>query len=150
MIERFESASETRVHCSPPSVAVLRAAERGLQLNRQCGDQLRAKLATLVTRFRNELRNIGLTTDGGLFPVQTISTFTGGDTLELHKYLSDRGIRTVLHRSRKKDRMKLSFLINASHSPGEIDFAVHALNEKVACDQERVTRFEVNHGIQQR
>jgi 8-amino-7-oxononanoate synthase len=131
MIERFEAASETRVHCSPPSVAVLRAAERALQLNHQCGEQLRARLAALVTRFRRGLRSIGLVAGGGLFPVQTISALTGPETLALHKSLLEREIRTVLHRARRQDRVKLSFLINASHRPEEIDHAVNILSENI-------------------
>ena len=46
---------ETRVHCSPPSVANIRAAAHALELNRTCGDALRLRLAGLVGRFRTAL-----------------------------------------------------------------------------------------------
>ena len=41
VIRRFEQQSETRVHCSPPSLASLRAAEHALALNRRHGDDRR-------------------------------------------------------------------------------------------------------------
>ena len=159
VVERFEAGSEVRVHCSPPSVAVLRAAEHALDLNRQCGEHLRSRLAALVNRFRDALRKAGLTADGGLFPVQTISTLSGPQALAVHQHLSRQKIRAVLHRDRKRARMRLSFLINASHRPEEIDRAVNILSEGIGRTNEerregsvpiRGARLEVNHGQQLR
>jgi 8-amino-7-oxononanoate synthase len=130
MVEKFEATSETRVHCSPPSVAVLRAAERALQLNHQHGEQLRAKLAFLVARFRRGLSAIDLIPDGGLFPVQTLATLSGAATLALHAHLLDRGIRTVLHRGRRENGPRLSFLMNADHQVEQVDHAVTVIADK--------------------
>src|SRR5262249_4786845 len=44
LIDRFRERSETRLHCSPPSVAAVHAAHRALRLNRLHGDGLRRKL----------------------------------------------------------------------------------------------------------
>jgi 8-amino-7-oxononanoate synthase len=44
-VEQFKAKSETRVHCSPPSLAAIRAAEHAILVNRQCGDLLRQRLA---------------------------------------------------------------------------------------------------------
>jgi 8-amino-7-oxononanoate synthase len=131
MVERFEAMSETRVHCSPPSVASLRAAERALQVNQTHGALLRARLAALVRRFRKRLESIGLVPDGNLFPVQTISTLTAPQAMELHQYLLDRGIRTVLHRGRVGHGMKVSVLVNANHSPELVDHLAEVVSEKL-------------------
>lgn len=130
MVKQFEAESETRMHCSPPSIAAVRAAENALQLNRDQGEILRAKLVALVTRFRRALLSIDLTLDGGLFPVQTISTLTAAEALGLHEHLLHRGIRTVLHRGRTDNGIKISFLINASHRPKEIDYVANVLSER--------------------
>ena len=71
-IRRYEEKSLTRVHCSPPSVATLRAAEHAVEMNRTWGDILRHRLALLVRRFREGLRALGLSASGGLFPIQTL------------------------------------------------------------------------------
>jgi 8-amino-7-oxononanoate synthase len=128
MVRQFEAESETRMHCSPPSTAAVRAAESALQLNRSQGERLRARLAALVARFRQTLMSIGLVLDGGLFPVQTISTLGIAEALELHKHLLDHGVRTVLHRGRTDNGVKISFLINASHRPEEIDYVANVLS----------------------
>ena len=38
LIDRFRDRSETRIHCSPPSVAVIHAAHRAMQVNRRHGE----------------------------------------------------------------------------------------------------------------
>lgn len=132
MVTRFESASETRMHCSPPSVAALRAAENALRLNHVQGQQLRAALSGLVARFRAGLAEIALAPDGNMFPVQTISTLGDAETLALHQHLENRGIKTVLHRGRRQNRVRLSFLINADHRPEEIHYAVSSCGQKLS------------------
>src|SRR5262249_17163047 len=67
VITRFENNSATRMHCSPPSVALIYAAERALQINESRGEHLRRRLAQLVRRFREHLRQVGLAASGGLF-----------------------------------------------------------------------------------
>ena len=61
------------MHCSPPSIAVLRAAEHALAVNRLQGDGARFYLSQLVERFRSGLRQIGLAAQGGLFPLQMLA-----------------------------------------------------------------------------
>jgi 8-amino-7-oxononanoate synthase len=128
MVEKFEATSETRVHCSPPSVASLRAAERALQINNTRGEILRARLAGLVRRFRRQLATIGLVPDGGLFPVQTISFPNESQAMQLHAHLLERGMRTVLHRGREGRGVKISVLINADHTPESVDGIANALS----------------------
>src|SRR5262249_14370871 len=127
VVRRFEAESETRVHSSPPSVAVLRAAERALELNRAHGDELRLRLARLVRPFRPRLAELGLHAHGGLFPVQTLAPAAALDPVAVHAQLLDRGVRTVLHRPRPGGRPRIGFLITARHRVAEIDRAVDAL-----------------------
>ena len=60
LIERFREQSETRVHCSPPSVAAVHAAGHALRLNRHHGDRLRHMLLDLVVRLRQRLGAVGM------------------------------------------------------------------------------------------
>jgi 8-amino-7-oxononanoate synthase len=126
-VERFERGSDTRVHCSPPSMAVIRAAAQALALNRKCGDELRLRLARLVHHFRCRAKEAGFPSVGGLFPVQTLAPSRAIDPPSLHRHLLRRGIRTVLRRSRCGRGALLSFVINARHRPEDIQRAADAL-----------------------
>lgn len=91
MVQWFEDKSETRVHCSPSSIAVIHAAEHALAVNEKHGDALRLRLAQRVRYFRNRLAQIGWPTTGGLFPVQTLMPIPTLDTRKLHTQLLRRG-----------------------------------------------------------
>ncbi|MFO1428592.1 MAG: aminotransferase class I/II-fold pyridoxal phosphate-dependent enzyme [Candidatus Competibacteraceae bacterium] len=123
-VQWFEAHSETQVHCSPPSVAVIHAAERALAINQEQGDALRLHLAGLVRRFRQGLRKAGLSTTGKLFPVQTLTPVSGLDARLLYRRLLQHGIRTVLHKARDNHGPRISFLITALHRPVTVDKAV--------------------------
>lgn len=125
MIRRFETRSVTRVHCSPPSAAVISATEHALAVNHSRGDALRWRLADRVRRFRRGLARHGVATDGGLFPVQILRTIPGLSAAVLHGALLQRGIRAVPLRRRKRGGSRLGFLITASHT-------VEAINQCVA------------------
>ncbi len=121
---RFERESQTRVHCSPPSVAVVQAACHALALNRRCGETLRGRLVERVKQFRARLAEAGLGASGGLFPVQTLKPMPGIDPHALHGRLERRGIQTVLHSKPDGNGARLGFILTARHSPEEIDAAV--------------------------
>lgn len=127
MIRLFEEKSKTRVHCSPPSIAIVHAAEHALEVNRTKGDAIRFRLAHLVLYFRKRLKEIGMSATGGLFPVQTLSPIFDMDAITLHKRLLKYGIRTVLHHSRHGHGARISFLITARHSLPDIDKAIKTL-----------------------
>jgi 8-amino-7-oxononanoate synthase len=128
VIRRFASLSDTRVHCSPPSVAVIHAAERALAINRERGKQLRQRLAQRVRQFRDGLGRIGWSSTGGLFPVQTLRTIAGPVAIRMYQRLLQWGVRAVLVRSRSGGAPRLSFLITARHSAMDIDHCVEALD----------------------
>ena len=72
LIERYRSGADTRVHCSPVSVAAVRALEHALVSNRDHGERLRWLAARAVVRFRRRLGELGVHADGGSLPVQAL------------------------------------------------------------------------------
>ena len=128
-VREFEDKSETRVHCSPPSVAVVRAAQHALAVNAEHGDALRSRLASVVLRFRQRTAEAGFRFTGGLFPVQTLVSGPEVEPTRLHDALQKAGIRTVLHQARNGHGPRISFLLTARHVPEEIDRVAGALTE---------------------
>lgn len=131
-IEEFEKNSETRMHCSPPSLASIHALEHALEVNRTHGDRLRLRLALLVIRFRREAARAGFRFTGGLFPVQTLAPGSRAETQRLHRGLLSRGVQAVLRQAPTGDGLRISFLITARHSPEAIDRAVATLSRLCA------------------
>ena len=126
-ISDYEWKSQTRVHCSPPSFATLRALRHALKVNAERGDALRLRLARVVRHFRRRLADAGLSAEGNLFPVQTLVAPAALDAETLHERLQKMGTRTVLHRPRADQGARLSFILTAAHTPADIDEAVGAL-----------------------
>lgn len=127
-VRSFLDESETLVYASPPSVAVIRAAEAALAANRERGDELRARLAERVARFRRGLREIGLSTGGGLSPVQNLEIPAGHDPVAFWRRLQTMGIEAVLRQGKCRPGYVLTFLLRADQTPEEIDGAVSALD----------------------
>ncbi|HLG13285.1 MAG TPA: aminotransferase class I/II-fold pyridoxal phosphate-dependent enzyme [Blastocatellia bacterium] len=131
IVSRFGRLSETRAHSSPPSVAVIHAAEHALEVNRRHGDELRKRLAGLVRAFREGVFRAGLETEGGLFPVQTLRPHSAVDAVALDEMLARSGVRALLRRGRKGNGALLSFLITTGHLPEQIDRVVEVLGDAV-------------------
>jgi 8-amino-7-oxononanoate synthase len=130
-VREFAEKSLTRIHCSPPSLAVLRAAQHALVCNRRDGDARRARLTALARRFRRGLGTAQPNLVGtGLFPVQSIRPPASVTAASLHDRLLGRGIRTVLQRS-ENGAPCVSFLLSARHSVRDIDSAATAAREAV-------------------
>lgn len=127
VVKYFEEQSETRVHCSPPSMVHLLAVEQALAINDREGDAIRSRLSQLVGYFRRRMAAAGFSLGGGLFPVQTLVNQTKFDVLQIHERLLQLGIRTVLHRHQGRQEARLSFIITALHALSQIDDAVSAL-----------------------
>jgi 8-amino-7-oxononanoate synthase len=121
---RFEHNAETRVHCSQPSTAALRAGDRALDLNLVAGDALRSRLGALIMRFRDRVADAGYRPRGPIFPVQTV--LTGPRAPQVHARLLHAGIQSVLH-SGHRGEMRLSFVVTASHRASDLDAAAAAL-----------------------
>jgi 8-amino-7-oxononanoate synthase len=124
---RFSRSSLTRMHCSPPSVAAVRAAERAFEVNARRGDALRRRLAQLVKRFRDHVTDTCAIAHGGIFPMLTLGceSARGANAISLHRQLAQTGIRSVLHGGREP---RTSFLFTAAHDESAVDSAADALN----------------------
>ncbi len=127
LIRQFNAQSLSRLHCSPPSVAVIQAAARALVVNSRHGDELRAQLTENIWRFRQGMEQLDIAVDGGLFPLQTLATQPGLSALELHRALMQRNIRSLLLKPRADSPARLGFVINARHSARDIDSCVKCL-----------------------
>ncbi|SEF80717.1 8-amino-7-oxononanoate synthase [Nitrosomonas ureae] len=128
LVKRFKTTSDTRVHGSPPSIAVIHAAAHALKVNEFYGNVLRHRLAQRVAQFRKGLKAIGWDSSGGWFPVQILRGIVGDAAVRMHQYLSREGVQTVLSRPRNNGEARLSFLITARHTIGEIDHCIDILN----------------------
>lgn len=131
IVERFEQHSETRVHCSPPSLAHIAAARHALRVNAVRGDLLRKRLAGLVGRLRDGVRELGYQTGPSRFPVQSLESVPGVPPALLHRRLLEEGIQPVLHRPPCHPVATCSFLVTADHTPEQIDHLVAALGEAI-------------------
>ncbi|MBN9657232.1 MAG: pyridoxal phosphate-dependent aminotransferase family protein [Acidobacteria bacterium] len=121
LVDRFELASETRVHCSPVAAPVLHAAEQALAFNEHAGDRARAALAQLILRLQSKLKSSRFRPGGGMFPVQTFTGFQDLPAEEIHRRLAASGIQTVLQRRRTSGEPQVAILLTARHTTREID-----------------------------
>jgi len=128
-IDKFKAASLTRLHCSPPSMAAISAAENALAINAAEGFARRNRLLELVRIFKRGMRGIGVITQGGLFPVQTLTRPAGSDAVVLYTQLLQDGVRTVLRRASNGGRAAVTFILNCLHTNFEIDRALRALGQ---------------------
>jgi 8-amino-7-oxononanoate synthase len=145
LITKFENLSATRVHTSPPSLAVISAAQRALAVNEKRGDLLRIRLMKLVRHFREELRQIGISALGGLFPVQTLRAIPDIDPRHLHSQLLSCGVRAVLRSVRQMPNAALSFLITVLHTRSDIGRCMDALQH--SCVLVRHQRGKRDHAF---
>jgi 8-amino-7-oxononanoate synthase len=128
-VREFEEKSETRVHCSPASIATIHAAEHALETNARCGDRIRLQLARLVGCFRQAMAAAGFRFLDQLFPVQTLVSVPERHAAALHERLLRAQVSTVLHASHNRHGARISFLITAEHTLRDITRAVDALPE---------------------
>jgi len=131
LVKRFEQESSTRIHCSPPSVAAIQAAQQAIEINGQEGDMLRQRLMRLVSRFRRRLESKGLKVAGTLFPVQGLAPIPGLDVYEVYERLLELKVRTILKRSHLGPGAQLALIITTDHSPRQIDKTTAILSSTV-------------------
>lgn len=119
-VRRFNTRSQTQVHCSPPSAAAVLAAEHALAVNAALGNVLRRKLAQLVSLLKQQLSGIGMATTSGLFPVQTMKPLSSNRSQSLHNSLQHLGVHTVLSRHCRERVPCISFLLTLRHTIKDI------------------------------
>ena len=126
-LKRFIAESDTRVHCSPPSLAHVHAAAHALNLNQRQGERLRERLVKLIRTFRNLIRQLGWRSVGGLFPVQSLIFRNPEEARQLYRNLLRHDIYTVLRRIRCCGHAAVSFVLNAHHKDHELEIALSRL-----------------------
>jgi len=127
VIDRFRARSETRIHCSPPSVAAVRAAREALHLNQHHGDRLRRKLLELVVRLRRHLGASGLMPAGSFpFPVQSFCAGAPSLLGLVLRWLKSCGVRALITKGCKSVGASVTFLLTAQHGPTDIDIVAGA------------------------
>lgn len=127
VVRTFAAKSATRRHSSPPSMAVLAAAARAIDLNRRCGEGLRARLLDNIRRFRRELASAGLQPAGGLMPVQTLSFGPERAAHAIHQGLTRAGIRALVMPDPLRSGGRVLLVITASHRPSDLERAAVVL-----------------------
>jgi 8-amino-7-oxononanoate synthase len=127
VVERLAVDGDTRVHCSPPTIPDLLAAERALVENAERGDDLRRRLHALVMRLRAGLEDLGTANPVGDFPIQPAGPFPVAAARRVHETLLRRGVRTVLQRPRCSQGATVTFVVTARHRRADVDLAVDAL-----------------------
>lgn len=129
MVEHFRAQSDTRLHCSPPSVAAVLAAGHALAVNRGRGDALRARLTRAVTRMGRWIAAAGSPRRASIpFPVLHFSVRSERHVARVHERLLGCGIRTLLTCACSGLAVCLTFLVTALHETTAIDRAGLALN----------------------
>jgi 8-amino-7-oxononanoate synthase len=125
LIERFVNDSQTRLHCSPPSVASIQAAQAALMANNRAGARWRERLLQLVRHLRATVMRAGLDAVGTLpFPVQSfVSRHAPGAAAfaQLLQRLHASGVRALLTRGCQGLAPRLSFIVTTHHSREQID-----------------------------
>jgi len=124
-VARFEACSQTRRHCSPPSVAAIAAGWRALRLNRHYGDRLRRRLALRVAQLAGGLRAMGWTSSGGHFPVQTLHLPEGGKAAAVVAALARQQVLVVPQV--QGDHEVISFVLRADHGEQDVTHALAAV-----------------------
>ena len=130
LLRRFAAHSQTRVHASPPSAAVLAAGRRALTLNAQHGDALRARLAERVAQWRSGMAAAGIACRGGIFPVQRLP-----GRAHLQPALRAAGVLALAQGG--DGAGALTFLLRADQTPRQLEQAMDLLEHHIRRRYER-------------
>ena len=124
-IRAFSAQSRTRMHCSPPSTAVIRAGLHALEMNRQTGDLLRRRLFDRVRAFRSLLLMRKWTPAQSWFPVQALEH---PDAPAIQEHLLSRGVKALLQKAAEGKETRVTFVLNAKHKWDELGEVARALD----------------------
>lgn len=130
LLRRFAAHSQTRVHASPPSAAVLAAARRALALNARHGDALRARLADRVAQWRTGMAAAGIACRGGSFPVQRLP-----GRAHLRQALRAAGVLALAQAGDGPGA--LTFLLRTDQTPRQLEQAMGLLEHHIRRRYER-------------
>jgi 8-amino-7-oxononanoate synthase len=130
VIAAFAERSATRSHTSPPAVPLIHAGSAALAASARGGRELRRRLARRIDAFRRAAAAMGLVAEGGMFPVQSVTSHGGthdDETLRAHEALEAFGVRTVVTRPACRRRRALTFVLRANHRRDELEHALRVL-----------------------
>ena len=139
-LKQFAETSETLTHSSPPSNAVISAAEHALQVNQSDGERIRFRLSKRIGYFKQLLSDIGLSTHQSCFPLQTLKVLPQLNSRKIYTNLLQQGVQTVLHRVRCTGKICVSFIITAKHSIAQLHQAALKLAHIVGSTATRKNR----------
>lgn len=125
-VRKFERTSDTRVHCSPASIADIHAAEHALNVNRLKGDLLRKKLARNVAQFQRYLRDAEIIHQRRAFPVQALPV-PKQIAEQIHQRLRQHGVAAILQLSCVDRTPHVCLIITARHDSAQLDKASNIL-----------------------
>jgi 8-amino-7-oxononanoate synthase len=126
VLDAFNEASLTAVHCSPVSNAHLAALAVAIKKNREQGDLLRRGLYQRVRLFRRLLHDQGGEQIATCHPFQTLTRCR--DAVGCYQRLRRKGIDVVLHHG-SDNEASLSCLIRVNHTPAQIRQLVRLIGE---------------------
>jgi 8-amino-7-oxononanoate synthase len=128
LIQNFAERSRTRMHCSPPSTAVIRAGLHALKMNRESGDLLRRRLFQLVKALRSLLLRLNWSVARSSFPVQAVDH---PDAPAIQRRLLSLGVRALLQKAGDGRGTRVTFVLNATHKWDELGEVARALDATV-------------------
>ena len=118
-IKHIEKRSAIRMHCSPVSNVDLHACWNALQLNRREGLKKRMDLVRNIRFFQKSMIGLGLQTNGGFLPTQSLVFNTEKAALHVYKTLKSKNIHALITKG-NDDKTGLRFLFRADHQKREI------------------------------
>jgi 8-amino-7-oxononanoate synthase len=128
-IANYDARSDTRVHCSPVSIADIHALDCALAINSRTGDELRIRAAAAIQRLRSALRGLGIQAAGGDFPVQALPPLPRAHAARLHRRLRLVDIHAVAQPWAGGTEGRIVFLLGARTTTGDIGAVATALSQ---------------------
>ncbi len=124
----LSASSQTRLHCSPPSIPTFCALEHALDVNQVQGDELRKRLGENVRQVSEILAPLTSPTGIPYFPVQCLPLPPEINTSSLDLILRNRGVRVAFQRS-AGGITNIVLIMTSAHCPSALEFAIKALLE---------------------
>ena len=144
-IRPFKSESQTRMHCSPPAMPTLIAAELALNKNRTIGNQVRKQLLRNSRWFRKILEHFDVPLRNSWFPIQVVPSLDIESIQSILAILKTEGIDAISLRRSNPLVADLAFLIRANQTNKEIRHSGLAIGKAFHGARKRNKKILKNH-----